>query len=297
MKEVIESREVITLDAGGILLRGTYHRCEGELPDSPPAPSKSNRIGVLLLNSGFLPRAAFGDSAVYWADSFAKCGYPSFRFDLPGLGDSEGNLPVQMLDLVHLVNAGRYAPLLSTAAKSLTARFNLFGVVVMGLCAGAVSAIYTAAASTEVKGLVLLDPYFYLQQAGTNRYRVRAHMSNLFNNLKHFSLFSCTKKVPRNANLALIRCWTRLASAGVPMLVLTASTSKPEVGEFDYLFQLTSQYSRIIVKHIERTDHSFVKAPGKAATRAQIEEWLADYFPLARNGATACLRARAAINA
>jgi pimeloyl-ACP methyl ester carboxylesterase len=298
VKRAIETREVITLDAGGIHLQGTYHRCEGDLPDSPQGRNQNSRIGVLFVNSGFLPRAADGNSAVYWADSFAKCGYPSFRFDLPGLGDSEGDLPVRMLEFVHLVNAGRYAPLLSTAAKNLTKRFNLLGVVVVGLCAGAVSAIYTAAASTEVKGLVLLDPYFHLQQASTNGLSLPTHMRNLFDRLRYLGLLLLGKKLPRNANLPLIRCWNQLVSAGVPMLVLTPSAPKVKAGEFDYLHHPTAQHSRrIIVKHIERTNHSFVKGPGKEAVRTHTEQWLGTWFPSVKNASNVHLKTRVAINA
>ena len=124
-----------------------------DLTKTGRARGQPNRIGVVFLNHGFLPRTAPGDSAVYWADSFASCGYPSFRFDLPGLGDSDGDVPAQMLDFI---NAGGYAPVLSATVKELVERFNLSGIVIMGHCAGAVTALYTAAAATkECKGLVL----------------------------------------------------------------------------------------------------------------------------------------------
>ena len=296
VKGTIETREIITLDAGGISLCCTYHRCQGDVPDFSLGRNQNNRIGVLILNSGFLPRAASGNSAVYWADSFATRGYPSFRLDLPGLGDSPGDLPVQYVDFVHLVDAGHYAPLLCTVTKSLTERFNLLGVVVMGLCAGAVSAIYAAAASTQVKGLVLMAPYFHLQLESTDRHAVHAHMRNLCDRLKYFGRRVLKNKLPRNANLPLIRCWNRVVSAGVPMLVLTATTPRPGLGEFDYLLQPTAQRSRrIIVKCIERTDHSFVKAPGKEAARTHIEEWLADCFPSAEDVANGRRRTRVAL--
>lgn len=294
MTEAIETREVITIEAGGFRLQGTYHYAE-EFQES--SPCRNNRIGILFLNSGFLPRAADGDSAVYWADAFSKCGYPSFRFDLPGLGDSDGDLPVLMLDFVHLVNDGRYAPLLSTLTKNLTKRFNLLGVVVVGLCAGAVSAIYTAAESTEIKGLVLLDPYFHLKQANASSHGMRAHMRGLFDRLRYFGLLVLGNRLPRNANLPLIRCWKRLVSTGVPMLVMMPSATKPKAGEFDYLRHFSQRSDRVVVKRIERTNHSFVKGPGKEAVRTYVEKWLADCFPLAEDGAERSLAARVALNA
>lgn len=90
MNAAIETRELISVAFGGIRLWGTYHRSHGGRSGVPEDLAEKHRVGVLFLNPGFQPRAALGDSPVYWADSFAKCGYPSFRFDLPGLGDSGG---------------------------------------------------------------------------------------------------------------------------------------------------------------------------------------------------------------
>src|SRR6202034_2178754 len=58
-------------------------------------------IGVLFLNPLSTPRALIGDTAVYWASSFAAQGYPSLRIDLPGLGDSYGELPKDLLTFIN----------------------------------------------------------------------------------------------------------------------------------------------------------------------------------------------------
>ncbi len=101
---------------------------------------------------------------MFWADSFANCGYPSFRLDLPGLGDSDGKLPATWLELSNLINSGYFVPYISSAAKSLTERFHLAGIVVIGHCGGAVSAILAGAGSKHIKGVVALDPYFFQNQ-------------------------------------------------------------------------------------------------------------------------------------
>ena len=296
MKGTIETREIITVAVGGINLRGTYHRAPGERSASSLGVHENNRIGVLFLNSGFHPRAASGDGAVYWADWLATCGYPSFRLDLPGLGDSDGDLPREVDDFLDLVNAGRYAPLLASATKNLIERFHLSGVVIAGHCAGAVSAIYAAVASNQVKGLVLLEPYFHreeLESTGIRkgfrlwvlRNRMAGYLSRLYGHLKHFVLLVRGNELPENANLPLIRCWHQLASAGLPILVLKAPAPNPRAGEFDYLryIQLISDpRRRIEVKRIERTNHSFVKGPGKEAVGRQAEQWLRAYFPRTR---------------
>lgn len=294
MNGAIETRELITVDVGGVCLRGTHHRASDGGSGSLAGLGTTNRVGVLFLNHGFLPRAAPGDSAVYWADRFAQCGYPCFRFDLPGLGDSDGDVPAQMLDFI---NAGGYAPALSATVKELVERFHLSGIVIMGHCAGSVTALYTAAASKECRGLVLTDPYFFLPRERTkireelSRWsswsRLGAQVSNIYYCLKYIRLLLRRNRPPRNANLALLRCWNQLASAGMPMLVMKAPSLKaqgikPRLGEFDYLGYLeglSGRGSRIAIKFIEGTDHSFADGVGRTAIRQHTEQWLNTYFP------------------
>jgi pimeloyl-ACP methyl ester carboxylesterase len=285
----IETRELITVSVGELRLLGTYHKPHDNGSSSRAPLGSTNRIGVLFLNAGFLPRASVGDSAVYWADSYAKCGYPSFRFDLPGLGDSGGEVPAQVLDFV---NAGGYAPILSATVREVVERFTLSGVVIFGHCAGTVTALYTAAATKECKGLVLLDPYFFLPQERTkirdelskwvSWSRLGAIASNIYYCLKHVRLLVRRNRPPRNANLPLLRYWKQLASSGMPILILKAPALKtrgvkPRVGEFDYigyLQTLAGRGSRVVVEYIEGTNHSFADAEGRAAVRQHTEHWL-----------------------
>ena len=274
---------------GGICLRGTYHKSYGDSSTSWDGSRPGNRVGVLFLNAGFLPRAAIGDSAVYWADSFAKCGYPSFRFDLPGLGDSDGDAPAQMLDFV---NAGGYAAVLSATVQEIVERFSLSGIVILGHCAGAVTALYTAAVSKECKGLVLMDPYFFLPQ---ERAKIREELSqwvswsrlgglssNIYRRLKYIRMLVRRNRPPGNANLPLLRCWNQVVSAGMPILILNAPGIRPKTGEFDYLGYLqalSGRGARTVVRFIEGTNHSFADLEGRAAVRRYSEQWLNSCFP------------------
>ena len=310
MKRNIGARELIALTYNSQYVVGTYHR---PLGSTPPTMAK-NRMGVLFLNPGTLPRAATGDSAVYWADSLAKRGYLCFRFDLPGLGDSPGEPPNEAIDWVDLVNDGCYGPLLSVLTATLVQRFRLSGIVLVGHCSGAVSALYAAAGSNRalIKGLVLLDPYFHLQRKITKRnllsrwyghivrqrektwesdelaaknagFVIFSHITRFYDHLKHIRLLLRGKKLPANANMRLIDCWDRLVSANVPMLVLKAPRLIPKLGEFDYLEHLMSDHPsrRIVISAIQGTTHSFADGSGKEAVRRHIEDWLDVSFPLA----------------
>ena len=283
MKQATETRELIVLGSPGSLLRCTFHKTGNESGIPETATGEQNRVGILFLNSLTLPRTANGDSAVYWAEAFAASGYPSFRVDLPGLGDSDGDVRTDMLDFI---NAGGYASVVSAAAKEIVQRFALPGIVILGHCAGAVSALFSAAAAEDCKGLVLIDPYFHLPKAVRPKVRSQltewasrsilgGFLSDAFDVLKHIHLFLRGNTPPKNANRPLLNHWKVLASSGMPILVLKApapkaNAGKPRVGEFDYLdyvTKLAGRRSGVVFRFIADTDHTFANRRGRAAVR------------------------------
>jgi alpha-beta hydrolase superfamily lysophospholipase len=309
MDQAIEGRELITLDGLGVSVRGTFHK--------PPASSHSwsggdtrKIVGLVFLNSLSLPRAATGDSAVYWAESFANGGYPSFRFDLPGLGDTAGNVPT---DLLSFINAGGYASIAAAKMKELAEGFNLSGVVLVGHCAGTVSAIYAAACmGKECKGLVLLDPYFDLPQVvrpmvrrGLSDWALRSRLggilSNIYDRMRKIRLIFRGSAPPQNANLVLLSRWKEVASTGLPILLFKSpgrktQGTKPRVGEFDYLahvLKIAGRKSQVSVELLEGTDHTFANRTGRAAVRRQTELWLSKYLPLPEEFSAQVLRPEA----
>lgn len=281
MVRAINNRELITVTAGGERLRGTYHK-----PSTQAA-----RVGILWINSGWAPRAAFGDAAVGWADSFARQGYPCFRLDLPGLGDSEGTLPEKWLDLCDLINNGHFVSHVSGAATNLAARHHLSGMVLMGHCGGAVSAIYAAAANPDIQGVVALDPYFFRNveqrpafrqelSIWVTRSKMAGRLSKIYKRVKRFNVLIANQRIPENANLTLLRSWQRVAGSGKPTLLLAPKRSLSQ-GEFDYwayLEELPGAKSRVEVKYIEGAHHSFGDAVGRPAVRNYASQWLDTYF-------------------
>jgi alpha-beta hydrolase superfamily lysophospholipase len=296
MHEAIEKRELIALDGLGVRIQGTFHRPSDHLSNGPLGQGRNDRPGVLFFNSLSLPRAASGDSAVRWADSIAERGYPAFRIDLPGLGDSEGTSSTDLLDFI---NAGGFSSVAANVAKQLVDRFSLAGLVVFGHCAGSVSAIYAAASSNECRGLILLDPYFHLPQAKrprvreelsgwVRRNRIGRLLSDMYDRVKKLILVARGSAPPGNANLPLLARWKQVAATGLPILLLRApgikaQGAKPRVGEFDYfshIAKLAGRKSQVSAEFVEGADHSFANREGREAVQRHIEEWLVTYFPL-----------------
>jgi pimeloyl-ACP methyl ester carboxylesterase len=296
MQQATDTRELIEVEVLGHRLRGTYHRPARSSSATRSGNGGQGRTAILFLNSLALPRAATGDSAVYWGDSFAERGYPTFRFDLPGIGDSEGETTTGLLDFI---NAGGYAPSAAALAAELARRAGISGVVIVGHCAGSVTAVFTAASCNQCKGLILMDPYFHLPVA--KRPEVREHLSdwvrrnsigrllsNLYDRAKSLRLFLRGSAQPGNANVALLSKWKSVAGAGLPILMfkapgIKASGSKPRLGEFDYIqhvLKLAGRKSRVTVKTVETADHSFANRAGREAVRNEIESWLFGNFPL-----------------
>lgn len=296
MTETIETRELFALRGPDGMIRGTYHKARDERGRAVQSPVNPERVALLFLGGLSATRASNGDSAVYWADVFAQRGYPSVRLDLPGFGDSDGNPPTEALEYV---NSGGYASILSSAIEQLVAQFNLAGVVIVGHCTGTVSAIYAAAASGTCRGLVLMDPLFFLPPTKLSKFRRDLHtwilkchldglLTSIYDRAKETLLQFRRNAAPSNANLPLLRCWKKLTATGLPILILKASgrkdaSTKTRMGEFDYVeyvVELASRKSDIAVHVAEGAHHSFANRLGRAAVRQHTEEWLSAHFPL-----------------
>ena len=290
MIQATERRELFTLQSQDSRIHGTHH-----FPAS--ASAQPNRTGMLFLPGFPLPRAAHGDAAVYWANAFAECGYPCFRIDLPGVGDSSGKVPVELLDYTA---TGGYERVVLQSVQELVARYGLTGMVIVGHCAGAISALFAAPRCPECHGLILLDPPFYLQELGrrkvkkavfywTSRTRVGVAMSYVYDRLKKIWLHLRKNALPANANLPMLKHWKSVASAGLPILVLSAPALKatgaaPRVGKFDYLqhiLRLAGSRNQVQMKVVEGANHSFSNPTGRAAVRQHVEDWMLTFFPSA----------------
>lgn len=292
MIQKIDSRELFTLDLRSDSLCGTYHvPAEGLVG--------SNRTGILLLSGFPMPRTAHGDAAVRWATSFAEMGYPSFRVDLPGVGDSRGNVPAE---LIQYTTAGGYERVTAQLIEQIVARYELAGLVILGQCAGSISAIFAAAISDKCRGLILIDPPFNLPPAvrptvkralfhWTTKSRIGGLLSNAYDQIKKLRLQLRKNAPPENTNFPLLKRWKSIASAGMPILLLTApepkaADNRPRPGKFNYIehvLDLAGSRSRVEARVVSGANHTFSNPVGKSAIREHVAEWMPKFFPFERS--------------
>ncbi|MBW4028848.1 MAG: alpha/beta fold hydrolase [Acidobacteria bacterium] len=293
--QAISTRELFTLDASGSAVCGTFHRPSGYLGDSPQ-PYSGSSIGLVFINAFSTPRAYIGDAAVCWAECCALRGYPCFRLDLPGLGDSGGATPPELLSFI---TAGGYAAAASSHAKELVERFQLSGVIFVGHCAGAVTSIFAAGMVNECKGLILMDPYFHSIAGVGSRLRLRftswakqrrlaAPLSMVYAKIRAIQRALRSNGLPANANLPLLARWRQVASRGLPVLTLMSpdwgtSTSKERADLFDYtghIQAIAGPAGQVTVQRVHGTDHSFTNHAGQRAFLQHAEDWLLHHFPI-----------------
>lgn len=141
--------------AGRLTMVGTMHE--------PPAAlaQPGERIAFLLLNAGPAPRAGNSDLSAHLADRLARRGIPGFRFDLPRLGDSTGPAWPDIDTFWQASQRGENDEAVTTLVNDLCIRYRLRGVLLGGLCAGAIASVRVGEALAErIAGLVLLEPNF-----------------------------------------------------------------------------------------------------------------------------------------
>lgn len=128
----------IALPAGCLV--GTLH-----LPAQTP-----QRVAVVFVTGGMQTRAGSHRGFLLLARAMAACGFAVLRFDLPGLGDSEGEpRPFdQNQDALH------------AAIDAVLSRVRgVERVVLWGLCDGASAAALYAPHDARVAGLMLVNPW------------------------------------------------------------------------------------------------------------------------------------------
>lgn len=118
----------------------------------PPAGTPSQRTGVVIVVGGAQYRVGSHRQFVQLARFLAAAGFPVLRFDLPGMGDSPGELP----------SFEDTAPHIAAAVDGFQQQHpGVERVVLWGLCDGASASLLYVDATHDprIAGLALLNPW------------------------------------------------------------------------------------------------------------------------------------------
>jgi exosortase A-associated hydrolase 1 len=137
--------EGLAIDCEGNRLAGVLHR---------PAGTDAARIGVVIVVGGPQTRIGSHRQFVLLARALAAAGFAVLRFDLRGMGDSEG----EPAGFEHI------GPELHAACAALqTACPQLEHLVLWGLCDAASAIMLNAADIAAVGGVVLANPWVFTE--------------------------------------------------------------------------------------------------------------------------------------
>jgi len=289
------SRSVLTWRILGEDLVGT---CHAPAPTAPGAPAPAVPVAVLLLNAGSAPRSGNSDFGVALAERLARRGFPVYRFDFAGLGDSSGPTPRDLDSYWNEVVHGRN----DEATQALIARLGLecgfTRVVVGGLCAAALPSVRALEhAACAPVGLLLLEPNFRLtagNATGAPRAAEQGRQARLLQRAWG-GLAPLRRRVrpaflgrlrarfgprwPADANRALVTTWLASLARGVPSLLVVAADGGTE----HYLTRLlrarpAADAPALTRVRVPETNHLFSAGSGRAAVLAACERWMTTRF-------------------
>lgn len=139
------AERAVSFECDGQQLSGIFH-----------SGAAAARTGVLVIVGGPQYRVGSHRQFVHLARHLSAQGVPVLRFDVTGMGDSEGN-------------KRSFDSLDSDIAAAVDAFYRysagLDAVVLWGLCDGASAALIYAHTDARVKGLVLVNPWLENNQA------------------------------------------------------------------------------------------------------------------------------------
>lgn len=108
----------------------------------PPPGVPEQKALFILSHSGLVHKAGSHRGQHNLAHYFASRGYPVFRFDPAGFGDSDGVTPEHVnQDLFASIESGRFVSSYTAAFQYLSERFNDHRWIVSGVCGGAISSL------------------------------------------------------------------------------------------------------------------------------------------------------------
>jgi pimeloyl-ACP methyl ester carboxylesterase len=145
---MIEVTPVAFRNRNGHALFGILH-----LPES----DRRRSVAILLLSPGVKMRVAPHRLYNKLAVRMAALGFPVFRYDFYGLGDSEGEIEERVLVQVYnSIQSGRFVDDTIDAMEYLRREWGLTRFIASGLCGGAISGLLAGERDERIEALLAL---------------------------------------------------------------------------------------------------------------------------------------------
>lgn len=255
-------------------------------------PPPGSRPGLILLNAGMLPRIGPHRLNVELARTAAAQGFTAIRFDLPGLGDSGfTGSRLSHEEQTHIAIADAMSTLGSTAFAPRT-------FLIAGLCSGADAGFQMAQHDTRVRGLFMIEPYYFpnrlsatfralrrLREYGLRRGLVRICQKLDLAPPLHASIEACAlpsgppeedvRSAPSPQRFA--HDLNILLQRGVDIQLIYANTL---MGSYDlrhhrrHIFDQLGNPSHFHVEMVRHTDHVFTRIESRRHLIRGMAAWL-----------------------
>jgi hypothetical protein len=250
-----------------------------------PKTIHTEHPALVIINAGVLHRVGACRNSVSLARTFAKQGYPCFRFDLHGIGDSGfgGSADEDALNTKTEIKE---------ALDLLSARLNINTFVLHGLCSGARDAFATAVSDSRVVGLSMIDGPAYR----TFKYHLQKLPSFLMNPARWINFILVRAKSAKQSgdsneqNLMEIPVWPpyppqevvqagfkTLVNRGVALLVTYTGSWNDE---YNYENQFTDMYrgvnfdSLLALHYMPEANHLMTEKSDRQALQLHLLELL-----------------------
>jgi Serine aminopeptidase, S33 len=251
---------------------------------SPPG------LAVLLLNAGIVHRVGPNRMNVLLARDLAAAGIVSLRFDMSGLGDSQGRKDAMTPIQSAMADIGE-------ALDWLEANEKIRNAILFGLCSGADHAILYASGDRRVIGMVLLDPslprtskYFLCRTGGKISRFLRKPPARALSALGNFivqNVFSNRDLHGEEDNSGeqelsdaevhnlFVGPYTQCVAAGVQILaVLTGQEPGKYRDQLLDAFPSVEFGERLTLEYLPDTDHTFRREIDRAWLTANLIKWI-----------------------
>ena len=244
---------------------------------------------VLILNAGVVHRAGPFRMNTELARTLAKSGYPVFRFDLAGIGDSEK----VVADARHYKQ--RNLDDVGEAIQFLSEKLGHENIVVTGLCTGADLSHRALVKYPQVCNAILMDGYGY----PTGRFYVKRYLPVSLDLKRLFSAsFRILKKLFPSSS-------EKLSTQGVDTYIWELPPKEQYIEEMQQIHQDAkkqlyiysggvkeyynyqqqfyegfNQYSfvdDVTVEYLEATDHTYILLEHRARLFKIVLDWLATH--------------------